>query len=158
MISGFFNSTAMSGHVYTTLSRMPALYEHNYRQLMTLFPDLLRLQHGCTLDIGGHGHLAVEVIKQCRYTTILRLSHGFGIAEHLLRAVEMSVRLYHDARVAEVIHYQRQGGFKAVNDYPNSKMHQRFEKSQINLFLRDWLQHASRHRRRNATRAQRIPE
>ena len=51
----------------------------------------------------------------------------------------MSVRLYHDAMVAEVCSSQQIFRFKARYDYPNKKLHQRDEKHQINQFLADWL-------------------
>ena len=53
----------------------------------------------------------------------------------------MSVRLYHDALVAEVCSTQQIYRFKARYDYPNKKLHQRDEKHQINQFLADWLRY-----------------
>ncbi len=49
----------------------------------------------------------------------------------------MTVRLYHDAMVAEVCSSQQIFRFKARYDYPNKKLHQRDEKHQINQFLAD---------------------
>ena len=50
----------------------------------------------------------------------------------------MTVRLYHDAMVAEVCSSQQIFRFKARYDYPNKKLHQRDEKHQINQFLADF--------------------
>jgi len=52
----------------------------------------------------------------------------------------MVIRLYHDARMAEVISSQDIRQVKPRYDYPNSDMHQPDEKHQINLFLNEWLQ------------------
>ena len=52
----------------------------------------------------------------------------------------MVLRLYHDARMAEVISSQDIRQVKPRYDYPNSDMHQPDEKHQINLFLNEWLQ------------------
>jgi uncharacterized protein YqiB (DUF1249 family) len=49
------------------------------------------------------------------------------------------VRLYHDARVAEVLGFQGQGRFKPHYDYPNEQMYLPDEKRQVNLMLRDVL-------------------
>lgn len=57
----------------------------------------------------------------------------------------MSVRLYHDAMVAEVCSTQQIYRFKARYDYPNKKLHQRDEKHQINQFLADWLRYCLAH-------------
>lgn len=52
----------------------------------------------------------------------------------------MVVRLYHDARMAEVISSQNVRQIKPRYDYPNTDMHYPDEKKQINLFLKEWLQ------------------
>ena len=51
----------------------------------------------------------------------------------------LSVRLYHDARSAEVVEYQRDGYFRAVYDYPNRHMRLPDEKAQVNRFLGEFL-------------------
>jgi hypothetical protein len=51
----------------------------------------------------------------------------------------MSIRLYHDARAAEVISSQGIRQVKPRYDYPNTNMHQEDEKQQINQFLNEWL-------------------
>lgn len=62
-----------------------------------------------------------------------------------IRALEllhpkMMVRLYHDARMAEIISNQGVKQIKPRYDYPNKKMHLPDEKQQINFFLKEWLQ------------------
>jgi hypothetical protein len=52
----------------------------------------------------------------------------------------MVIRLYHDARLAEVISNQDIRHIKPRYDYPNNQMHQPDEKQQINVFLKEWLQ------------------
>ncbi len=51
----------------------------------------------------------------------------------------MEIRLYHDARMAEVISSQDIHQVKPRYDYPNKHMHQQDEKQQINQFLNEWL-------------------
>jgi len=53
---------------------------------------------------------------------------------------KMTIRLYHDVRIAEVISNQDIKQVKPRYDYPNSKMHLPDEKEQINQFLKEWLQ------------------
>ena len=53
---------------------------------------------------------------------------------------KMTIRLYHDARMAEVISNQDIRQVKPRYDYPNVKMHLPDEKQQINQFLKEWLQ------------------
>jgi len=52
---------------------------------------------------------------------------------------EMMVRVYHDAKTAEVTSYQNHRYFKAIYSVPNQFMYQSDEKEQLNLFLAEWL-------------------
>ena len=54
-------------------------------------------------------------------------------------APEMIIRVYHDAKTAEVTSYQNHRYFKAVYPVPNQFMYQTDEKEQLNLFLAEWL-------------------
>jgi len=51
----------------------------------------------------------------------------------------MSIRLYHDACMAEVISSQDIHQVKPRYDYPNKRMLHQDEKQQINQFLNEWL-------------------
>ena len=57
----------------------------------------------------------------------------------------LTVRLYHDARSAEVVEYQRARHFNAVYDYPNRDMRQPDEKAQVNRFLGEFLSVCLKH-------------
>ena len=79
----------------------------------------------------------LEVSERSRYTTVVNVIQVAEIGG--VPGMSMSVRLYHDARSAEVIAYQNQRGFAAVYDYPNSEMRQRDEKAQVNRLLSEFL-------------------
>jgi len=51
----------------------------------------------------------------------------------------LQVRLYHDARMAEVCVSQQISRLQPSYHYPNAKMHHRDEKEQCNHFLGEWL-------------------
>jgi uncharacterized protein YqiB (DUF1249 family) len=55
----------------------------------------------------------------------------------------MKVRIYHDARVAEVLACQGIHSFQPFYPYPNPKMLQPYEKRRVNYFLGEWLSHCS---------------
>jgi hypothetical protein len=57
----------------------------------------------------------------------------------LYQAPEMIIRVYHDAKTAEVTSYQNHKFFKAVYPVPNQFMYHSDEKEQLNLFLAEWL-------------------
>ena len=115
----------------------------NYLRLMKLMPNLsesdcrsFRLNSGLV-----ESSVHFEVTERCKYTTVVRVIQE--ISEHPMRTnvaeVEFAVRMYHDAKSAEVIESQSERLFEAVYDYPNPKMRQRDEKVQINRFLGEFL-------------------
>ena len=51
----------------------------------------------------------------------------------------MMVRLYHDARMVEILSSQDVRQIKPRYDYPNEAMFHQDEKRQLSLFLKEWL-------------------
>lgn len=94
----------------------------------------------------------IKILEITRYTSLISICQelpSFGIEgslkkQHLEFAnilhPKMTIRLYHDARMAEVISNQDIRQVKPRYDYPNEKMHLPDEKQQINQFLKEWLQ------------------
>ena len=89
----------------------------------------------------------VTITEVTRYTSVISfeqesLSSSFenipGIVATALHP-RMTIRLYHDARMAEVLLTQDIRQVKPRYDYPNSQMHQQDEKQQTNQFLNEWL-------------------
>ncbi len=88
----------------------------------------------------------VTVNEVTRYTSLITFEQNpFEQTEIQNKALlnlhhpRMSIRLYHDARMAEVISSQDIRQVKPRYDYPNKHMHQQDEKQQINQFLNEWL-------------------
>ena len=115
----------------------------NYLRIEKLFPNLIEddsVVFGLTL---GERRLEVkiEVLERSPYTTFLELTQRDPDASVQLEFAKprLKVRMYHDAKSAEVIEYQNQRRFKAVYDYPNRVMRQRDEKAQLNRFLGEFL-------------------
>ncbi|WBA17597.1 DUF1249 family protein [Salinivibrio kushneri] len=125
------------------LPAMMRLYETNYAKLVRLMPKRDEVGQVCRYDIQGQEYVLV-VRESTRYTTLLDIAQlSPGAAPDYLRA-NLTVRLYHDARVAEVCTTQQISRLKPRYDYPNPRMHQRDEKHQVNAFLSDWLGHCLR--------------
>src|SRR5262245_41216802 len=114
----------------------------NYLRMMKLAPALDRSeQRELSLAIANEDvRVRVRLIERCPYTSLVELSqvsthrNGFD-----LRLPRLVIRLYHDARSAEVVEYQNGRRFAAVYPYPNPEMRQRDEKAQINRFLGEYL-------------------
>ncbi|KJF87818.1 dehydrogenase [Photobacterium phosphoreum] len=120
------------------------LYETNYAKLLPLLPR--------SDDVGDvqvylvcNDTYQLKIIESTRYTTVVTLGlvDNESVVDYL--APLLTVRLYHDAKVAEVCAVQQISRLKPIYDYPNLRMHQKNEKHQVNLFLGDWLKHCLRH-------------
>jgi uncharacterized protein len=125
------------------LKKQMAECEGNYIRLLKLLPDLEendRWQFAISDESLHLGELAICVIERSKYTTLLRIWQKDSWGEWLNQP-ELSVRMYHDARLAEVVGYQKQRHLDGRYHYPNPKMRQPDEKMQINLFLAEWLSH-----------------
>ncbi|TCI04905.1 DUF1249 domain-containing protein [Corallincola luteus] len=132
-----------SGRYQPDVSAFLRCCEHNYASLRFL---LVRLDSaGDTLfwALDTHTQVSMQLVEETKYTsTILLEQHRAGAAAFLLP--QMTVRLYHDARVAEVLTSQQISRLKPRYDYPNKKMHHKDEKIQVNQFLAEWLQHSKK--------------
>ncbi|XQW84182.1 DUF1249 domain-containing protein [Thalassotalea piscium] len=85
----------------------------------------------------------INVNEVTRYTSLVTMTQNCTVLASKLSEIlkpKMVIRLYHDARMAEVISNQDIAQVKPRYDYPNKKMHLPDEKQQINLFLKEWLQ------------------
>lgn len=106
----------------------------NYGRLMALTEgeETVRVALGDAVP-----DVTFEVVEQSRHTSVIAVRQkwtDYGLAD-----TSIKVRVYHDAKSAEVIECHSQRRFDAVYDYPNRKMRQRDEKAQINRFLSEFL-------------------
>ncbi len=120
----------------------------NYMRLVTLFRnwqkhDQCRFQLG---DDRAATDVTLEVIERNPYTTLWRIvqtpsaeTRAPLAAFHWHPKPTMTIRLYHDAKSAEVVEYQNMRHFRPVYEYPNAKMHQPDEKFQLNRLLSEFL-------------------
>ena len=131
------------GRGYTVdLPAHMAQCDENYHRLMQLFPrlrDEKERQIGLPLA-AMDAQVVFKVVEKGPYTTLLKLDVSSDEKWlSLAAAPDMSIRVYHDAKSAEVVAYQAQNRFHGKYEYPNQRMRQRDEKVQINRFLGEFL-------------------
>ncbi len=120
------------------LKSLHSTCEANYARFMRLFPDY-ETRNSREFFI-GQARVQLDVAERCRYTTIFRVLQR-GSDSHWLGGLKIEVRLYHDARMAEVGMFQSHRCKDGRYQYPNAGMYQQDEKCQQNQFLADWLEH-----------------
>lgn len=124
------------------LTGLHSVCEANYARFMRLFPDFeTRNAREFTL---GQARVQLDVSERCRYTTIFRVAQQ-GADSHWLGGLKLEVRMYHDARMAEVGMFQSHRRIDGRYQYPNDRMYQQDEKCQQNQFLADWLEYCLHH-------------
>ncbi|WP_454254435.1 DUF1249 domain-containing protein [Pseudomonas sp. Marseille-Q8238] len=125
------------------LIELQAACEANYARLLRLLPDM-RVSAGerrVALSQGDMllGVLVIRVLETCPYTTTVQVSQEHSLP--WLPVPRLEVRVYHDARMAEVVSAENARRLRSIYAYPNAAMHQPDEKTQLNLFLGEWLSH-----------------
>lgn len=122
------------------LGALMAECEANYARLMKLLPDMeAQPQRAFGISAAGRASVRVclEVIEQFKYTATLRFRQEQRAP--LVEGPELWIRIYHDARMAEVVEPGDPRQLRGVYPYPNQKMYQPDEKAQRNLYLGEWL-------------------
>lgn len=113
----------------------------NYVRLLRLFP-MLKSEDAqeFTLALPNQpAQVQFSVVERGPFTTLLKISFAAENKWMGMATPQLEVRVYHDARSAEVVSYQNQNYFHGKYEYPNTRMRQRDEKVQINRFLSEFL-------------------
>ncbi|MCX2781088.1 DUF1249 domain-containing protein [Microbulbifer thermotolerans] len=115
----------------------------NYLRLCKLLPELdSRERWRYRMP---HGTVELLVLERSRYTTEVCLSaEAVAGDRRWIAPPNITVRLYHDARMAEVIAIDGHGpvgGTGVDHVYPNPRMQRADERQQVNRFLGEWLGH-----------------
>jgi uncharacterized protein len=122
--------------------------EANYVRLTKLLanklPDQLGNPRGefrFMVERGAQQWLHLLLItERSPYTTTLELSRtAIGASSDWLRMPKLTLRIYHDAKLAEVLAWEGHKRLRPRYEYPNQSMYQNDEKYQLNCFLGEWL-------------------
>ncbi len=149
----FFPSSKVNNRTryQPNLVSLMTLCANNYLLLLKLQADKTQLSQQRHFFINDHLAYVVTVNEVTRYTSLLTFEQKAFEQKTLDQVTiktkafinsfhpRMIIRLYHDARMAEVISSQDIFQVKPRYDYPNKNMHQQDEKQQINQFLNEWL-------------------
>jgi len=121
------------------------LYEQNYVQLRLLIPDLRSTDPTARISrVEGCLPVYMQLTEQTPYTSTLRLTYRFIEKDtDSMRAIaepDLMLRVYHDARTAEVI-----SGLMHGQQHVQRKTRGLDNSWQLNRFLYKWLRYL-RHR------------
>ncbi|MDZ4262061.1 MAG: DUF1249 domain-containing protein [Pseudomonadota bacterium] len=82
----------------------------------------------------------LRISEHSPYTTTLELSRtALDTSSNWLKMPKLTLRMYHDAKLAEVLAWEGHKRLRPRYEYPNQSMYQSDEKYQLNRFLGEWL-------------------
>ena len=121
------------------LKRLQDLQTEIYRQLQLLIPDHVAHYDSFQSNVPGSPLLRMDILERHPYTHFLRLTYQFRKDEHHEVAPDAHIRMYNDARLAEVTSYSQEQGFKrqAHPSYPQQPLFQQIWRR--NQALDKWL-------------------
>lgn len=139
---------ALNRRYVPDLKKMAAACEGNYIRLNKLMPNFEQGFERSFLISGDQGDevsprqakIYLKVTESFPYTSTVEVVQK-GLCPDWIQPPSMVVRLYHDARSAEVTGYQNQKRIQGKYEYPNPQMRLPDEKAQLNQFLAEWLTH-----------------
>lgn len=138
------------------LAAQQAECELNYARLTRLLVNL-STQDEWRFEIGGHPmttYFTATIVDRAPYTTTVQLiqkkdqqqtaeeknsTHNKQSIGDVLQSSSITVCLYHDANMAEVVAWKNHKRLRARYEYPNKAMYHQDEKAQLNQFLSEWL-------------------
>ena len=130
-----------------TFPALMDLYECNYINMRRLLPVTHERPIHLVSRISGNLDLHLGFVERFRYTSELSLTYRFHQAGAVLSEPDLRIRIYHDARLAEVLtaHLRHHPAFDAESlaDRPadGKQLHARWK---INRFLFKWLNYCLR--------------
>ncbi len=113
------------------------MYEENYQALARLVPDM-GVDTAMLSSSRDLPDLHMNVVQRGKYTLTIAFLHALD-GNEIVPDMYLTVKVYLDARVAEVLTYQNRSGFARIYTYPNNKIRYPIEKRRVNQFFSEWL-------------------
>jgi uncharacterized protein YqiB (DUF1249 family) len=121
------------------LERRLSCCSKNYQKLAQIIPTHFTGEGTITLSLGQLGYLEIRLESLSEYTWALTLRHTPRKWPTWLTGAQMQVRLYHDAKLAEVVSFSGNDAVSEQNSSLDVNMLYPDEKQQLDDFLGEWL-------------------
>jgi len=121
------------------LGRLQDVQEENYRQMQLLLPEQEIHFDSFASRVNGSPVLRMDILERHPYTQFIRLTYWFDNGEVPELAPDAHIRLYKDARLAEVTSFNPDQGFRRTASpwYPHRQLFQKNWRQ--NRALDKWL-------------------
>jgi len=112
------------------------LYENNFIRLRKLMPDLHNLPVNAVSRLPGCLSLHMTILERSKYTTTLSLTYYFDETEQTFAEPALTIRVYHDASIVEVLTGHLKHGRLRYDHIPARAKKIKWK---LNRFLYKWL-------------------
>jgi uncharacterized protein YqiB (DUF1249 family) len=112
------------------------LYENNFIRLRKLIPDLTNLPVNSISRLPGCLSLHMTILERSKFTTTISLTYYFEEGEQAIAEPALTVRIYHDASIVEVLTGHLKHGRQRYDHIPAKA---KIIKWKLNRFLYKWL-------------------
>lgn len=116
-----------------------SLYESNYIRLGWLIEDLSQVTEPAISTVDGDCPLHLKIEERSRYTTTLNLTYVFEEDARALADPDLQIRVYHDARLAEVQSAARWHRHSMLESLRSSITRGLGDRWRSNMMLNKWL-------------------
>lgn len=116
------------------------VYESNHTRMKQLLGDLRRIPEHAVSKSGTDLSLHICVQERSPYTTVMQMTYWFDTAEGSVADPDLSVRIYHDARLVEAVDCAgnpRHAVLRPLWRPARSELEQRWT---LNILLNKWLE------------------
>ncbi len=121
------------------------LYESNFVRLHWIVDDVRAIPRETRSRVAGDLPLHLTVLERNPYTTTLRMTYLFEDSEKVVADPDLTVRIYHDAGMAEAMACRRlhiHRALKAFDTGPGDELSRRWVR---NSMLNKWLEYCADH-------------
>ena len=116
-----------------------SVYESNYLRLLSIVPDLERIDGCFRSRVAGDCDLHLDVLDRSRYTVTMSLTYYFETEEGRIADPDLLVRAYLDGRLAEAMKLgseHRHVAFRQLVREHGKELNARWRR---NIVLNKWL-------------------
>lgn len=128
-----------------SFTALMSLYESNYLRLHWLLDEVEDLPTAQWSRVEADLPLYLEVLERSAYTTTLRLSYFFADGGETVADPDLSIRVYHDACLAEAMACRRQHLHHALREFDTAAGSELSRRWVRNSMLNKWLEYCHDH-------------
>jgi uncharacterized protein YqiB (DUF1249 family) len=126
-----------------TFTGLMTLYESNYVRLGWLLQDLRDIPAELVSEAPRDLSLHLSLLEQARYTTTFKLTYYFVDADQYVADPDLTIRVYHDARLVEAMSCatrHRHAALKGFATPAGTELRRRWSR---NVMLNKWLEYCA---------------